>query len=119
MAGDPQAVVVKSPEIALADGIPVPGRREIPFKGLAHVLWDALAMLIERSQIVFGGRVALERRGTVFLFCLGIIAGDAFAMLVQIAEEGFRVGIILGGGRTEPLEVGLVVVVGRRGGRAI
>src|SRR5882762_7485402 len=71
-----------------------------------------LAVLIQRGQIVFGGRVALECCGTVAVGALGVIAGNALAMLVQIAEEEFRVGVTLGSGGTEPLEGRLVVLIG-------
>ena len=84
---------------------------EIPFECLAQVLGNTLAVLIQRGQIVFGGRVALECCGKVVLGSLGIITGNPLAMFVQIAQEKFRVGITLGGGGAEPLESRLVVVI--------
>src|SRR5260370_7145249 len=85
---------------------------EIPLERLAQVLRHALPVLMEGGQVVFGSRVPLEGSGTVVLYGFGIIPGNALAMFVQIAEKEFRVGIILGGGSTEPLEGRLIVLIG-------
>lgn len=70
-------------------------------------------MVVERSEIIFRGRVMDARRCLVILKGESVILGNELAVFVEIAKIEFGVGIILRGGRAEPLECGAQVVGGR------
>ena len=53
--------IVESAEVELPGGVAVQGGSAIPAKGHGEVLRDTDAVVIESSEIVFGGRIALTR----------------------------------------------------------
>lgn len=91
------------------------GGEGIPFESFRGIFGNALAVFVERREIIFRGGVMLERGRLVILEGLGIIARDTLAVFIEIAEKELGIGIILSGGGAKPLEGGLRV----RGGRVM
>ncbi len=112
VARDTFTAVVKVRQVDLSHRITVLRGSQIPFEGFTRVFGNALPMLIEGSQIVFGGSVMHVRGGFIVSECQSVVLGDEFAVFVEVPQIKFGIGITLGGGGVEPLDRCLYILLG-------
>jgi hypothetical protein len=97
----------------LGDRVILAGGREIELESLGEIPANAETVLVQAGKIILGGVMALDGRGFIVSGGLGVVAGNAVTVLVEIAEKEFGVEIVLRSAATEPGESAIIPGDGR------